>query len=154
MRNARIRVPWAALAAVIIAGTVATLVLGAAAWQGLQIEASVPIDTGQPRSEVPLDIAASAFAFDPVVVTIDDKPKKSTKVVEIRIRLQNSSEKDYFVYATAILLDAQGQVIASRSEDEKADDHDHADLAFGFRLPYADAERAKTCKFRIAFEKE
>ena len=154
MSNARVRVPWITVAAAVVAVSIATPLLGAAAWQGLQLESSIPIDTGQPKAEVALDVEASAFAFDPVVVTIDDRPKKSTKIVEIRIRLQNNSEKDYYAYATAILLDAQGQVIASRSDDEKADDHDHAVLTFGFRLPYADAERAKTCKFRFAFEKE
>ncbi len=150
----RTRSPRSALAIAVLVCAVATPLMGAAAWQGLQLESSFPIDTQQARADVTLDVAASAFVFDPVVLTIEDKPKKAKKVIELRIRLKNNSDRDYYVYATANLFDADGKPIASRSDKAKADDYDRARLAIRFQLPYSDAERVKRCDLRFAFEKE
>lgn len=154
MRSLGIQVFWAAFALAVLCGVMVAPSLGAAAWQGLQIETSISIDTKQARSEVVLDLAPSAFAFDPVVVTISDKPKKATKTIGLQIKLKNNSDKDYYVYATATLLDADGKAIASDSGKAKADDHDSARVGLKFKLPYADIERMKTCALRFAFEKE
>jgi hypothetical protein len=154
MRNAGAPAHWAVIAIATVLGAVATPLLGAAAWQGLQLDSTMPIDTQQARSEVALDLSASAFTFDPVVVTIEDKAKKAKKIVGIKLKLRNNSDKDYFVYATATLVDAEGKTIASKSEKEKADDEDSAHLGFKFELPYADIARLKSCKLHFAFEKE
>ena len=154
MSKCRIRAPWAALAAAVLAFALATPLLGAAPWQGKQIESGVPIDVTKARAELVLEVEPTAFTFDPVIVTVDDKPKSAKKVIGIRIRLKNNSDRDYYVYATATLLDADGKPIVSKSKTKKADDYDHAKIGLEFRLPSADAERVKRCKLQFAFEKE
>jgi hypothetical protein len=154
MRDRSIRVPWAALAVAILAGSVATPLMGAAAWQGLQLETGVPVDVKQARAEVTLDIAPSAFTFDPVVVTVEDNAKKAKKTIGLEIGLRNNSDRDYYAYLTATLVDADGKSIVAKSEKEKADDDDHATVHLKFKLTYAEAERVKSCKLSIAFEKE
>jgi hypothetical protein len=154
MSNSRIRVPWTAIVAAIIVGTLATPALGAAAWQGQQLDTTIPIDTAQAKAEIPLDIAASAIAFKPAAVTVEDNPKKSTKTVQIKLKFRNESDKDYYMYATANLLDADGKAIATQSTKEKADDDDNGSVSFKFKLKYADAERVKKCGLRFGLEKE
>ena len=154
MTNLRIRVSWVAVAAAILAGTVATPALGSAAFQGMQIDGSIPIDMTQMKAAVPLEIAASAIAFQPVEVTLEDNPKKSEKTVHLKLKYRNSSDRDYFMYSTANLLDAGGQVIATKSKKTKADDDDNASVSFKFKLPYAAAERVKKVAFKFALEKD
>jgi hypothetical protein len=142
------------LVAVILAGSVATPLLAKAVWQGLKIETEFPIDVKQAKAEAVLDVEPSAFTFDPVVVTVDDKPEKATKTIGLKIGIRNSSDRDYYAYLTATLVDADGKPIASESEKEKADDDDHATVHLKLKLKYAEAERVKHCKLSIAFEKE
>jgi hypothetical protein len=154
MTNHRNRVPWIAIAAAILAGAVATPVLGSAPFQGMQIEGGIPIDMTQMKAAVPLEIAASAIAFQPVDVTIEDDPKKSEKTVHLKLKYRNSSDRDYFMYSTANLLDATGQVVVTKSKKTKADDDDNASVSFKFKLPYASAERVKKVGFKFALEKD
>ncbi len=154
MENPRARRFVSPLAAAVLVGTAALVLLGAAAWQGMQIETTVALDLTKERSQVVLDIPPSAFAFDPVALSVDDKPKKSRKVVEMRFRSKNNSDRDYFVYATALLTDAEDKPVATRSTKKKLDDHDAARFGVKFDLPYADAARVKSCKLKFAFEKE
>jgi hypothetical protein len=154
VRKTRIRVLWVAVAAAFVLGTLATPALAKAAWQGLQLDASIAIDTAQAKAEIPMEIDASAFAFKPVLVTVEDHPKKSAKTLHIKLTLRNQSEKDYYMYATANLLDAEAKIVATKNKKVKADDHDNASVSFEFKLSYADAARVKKCGFRFAFEKE
>ncbi len=154
MRDPRTRVSWIVLALALVFGAAATPLHGAAAWQGLQIETGVSLDLQRAQSQVVLDLPASAFSFDPVAVSVDDNPKKSTKAVAMKFKVTNNSDKDYFVYATATLVDAEGKTLASQDAKEKVDDEDDAHFKIKFKLSYAEIERVKTCKLRFAFEKE
>lgn len=153
MQNRRVRVPRLVLAATMCLGIAATASFGAA-WEGLQLESTMPIDTTQPRSEVALDISASAFMFHPVVVTIVDKPKKAKKVVKLEINVKNNSDDDYFIYATAILLDAEGKTIATKGKKDKMEEDDPEDLHIKFKLSYAEIERVESCTLKFAFEED
>ncbi len=144
---------WTALALVVLIGAMAPS-LGKALWQGLKIETAITIDFKQAKSEVPLDLEPSAFAFEPVGVKVNDDPKDGVKVITLQIKLKNNSDKDYYVYGTAALLDADGKPIATDNDKDKADDHDSARMHMRFKLKYADVERIKSCKLGFAFEKE
>ncbi len=154
MENPRPRASWAPLALAVLVGATATLMLGAAAWQGLKIETSVPLDLTKARSEIVLDIPPSAFAFEPVIVSVTDKPKKARKVVEMRFRSKNGSDRDYYVYATALLVDAEDKPVATQSTRKKLDDNKSGRYEVKFELPYPALDRVKTCKLKFAFEKE
>ncbi len=154
MRTLRGRLLWTALALVVLIGAMAAPSLGKALWQGLKIETTITIDVKQAKSAVPLDLEPSAFAFEPVAVKVTDDPKKATKVITLQIKLKNNSDKDYYVYGNAVLLDADGKPIATDSDKDKADDHDSARMHMRFKLTYAEVERIKSCKLGFAFEKE
>ncbi len=153
MRNLSVRAPWAALASVVLAGALATPALGAA-FQGAQEEGSFPLDLTLAKAEIPLDIGASAISFRPVSVTVADNPKKSRKTLRLKLGFRNSSDRDYFMYATATLLDADGRSLVIKSKKVKADDDDNASVSFKFKLTYAEAERVKKCGFKYALEKD
>ncbi|MBP7145989.1 MAG: hypothetical protein KBD01_00480 [Acidobacteria bacterium] len=150
MRNARIRVPWGVLCTVVVMGLLATVVVMAAPWQGLQTETKIEIDVAKPESAVPLDLEPSAFTFEPVKVTVHRS--KNTAKISLRVKFRNSSDRDYLMYGTANLLDADGKLLATKSKTEEADDDDNQVVTFRFRLPHAEADRVKACGFKFAFE--
>lgn len=138
---------------IIVAGACLTPLLGAA-WDGLQLESDVAIDTSQPRSEVVMNLEGSAFRFDPVVVTVNDKPNRATKVVTLRFKMKNLTDDDYFIFATVTLLDADGNAIVAKSKRDKIEEDDPEDIEIRFKLPYADVERLARARATFGFEED
>lgn len=144
---------WSACLMIVAAGTLVTPLIGAA-WDGLQLESELSIDDDQPRSEIVLDLEGSAFRFDPVVVTVNDKPNRSVKVITLKFKMKNLTDDDYFVFATVTLLDGEGNAIVAKSKKDKMEEDDPEDIEIRFKLSYADVERLARAKVSFGFEED
>jgi hypothetical protein len=88
-------------------------------------------------------------------ITIGEPTEKKMKQqIKLKMRIDNFGEHDHRVIINAILLDADGKIIASKVAKNDIDDNDSEDFSIKYKLQDTDVEKIEEVRLDISHLKD